>query len=102
MCGIAGVVSIDPDPRLGEVAQRMNEVLVHRGPDGEGLFVCPTGHAALAHRRLAIIDLNTGAQPMKDHARRRTIVFNGEIYNYRELRSAHLASEYPFATESDT
>src|SRR5690242_3133899 len=102
MCGIAGVISIEPDPRLVDVAQQMNSVLEHRGPDGEGLYVCPTGHAALAHRRLAIIDLNTGDQPMTDHIRRRTIVYNGEIYNYRELRAEQLASEYPFATESDT
>jgi asparagine synthase (glutamine-hydrolysing) len=102
MCGIAGVVSIDHDPRLGAIAERMNEVLVHRGPDGEGAYVCPTGHAALVHRRLAIIDLNAGAQPMHDHECRRTIVFNGEIYNYRELRTERLASAYQFATESDT
>src|SRR5262249_52902018 len=62
---------------------------------------CPTGYAALAHRRLAIIDLNTGDQPMTDASGLRTIVYNGEIYNYRELRSEGLA-EYPFATESDT
>jgi asparagine synthase (glutamine-hydrolysing) len=102
MCGIAGVISIDADPRLGAVAERMNEVLAHRGPDGAGVYVCPTGHAALAHRRLAIIDLNTGAQPMQDRARRRSIVFNGEIYNFRDLRAEQLASEYPFETQSDT
>src|SRR5262249_51168113 len=56
---------------------------------------------ALAHRRLAIIDLNTGDQPMTDHAQRCTIVFNGEIYNFRELRS-ELSCDYPFATQSDT
>src|SRR4030081_1682681 len=102
MCGIAGVVSMEPDQALASIALRMNAPLNHRGPDGEGLYVCPTGHAALAHRRLAIIDLNTGAQPMTDRAGRRTIVYNGELYNYRELRAEQLASEYPFATESDT
>src|SRR5579864_8620740 len=102
MCGIAGVVSLEPDPALPALAQRMNDVLAHRGPDGEGIFVCPSGRAALAHRRLAIIDLVTGDQPMTDHAHRRTIVFNGEIYNFRELRATQLSSEYPFSTHSDT
>src|SRR5579864_5319001 len=102
MCGIAGVLSTAADPSLASIAEHMNAALVHRGPDGTGLYTCPSGQVALAHSRLAIIDLNTGDQPMSDHARRRTIVFNGEIYNFRKLREAHLASEYPFATESDT
>src|SRR5262245_60073807 len=101
MCGIAGVIAAQPDIDLRHVAEAMNGPIAHRGPDGHGFFVCPTGHVALAHRRLAIIDLTTGDQPMTDVTKRRTIVYNGEIYNYRELRSEDLA-EYPFATESDT
>ena len=100
MCGIAGVASVRPDAGLESLARRMAAKLAHRGPDGEGIFVAPGQEAALAHKRLAIIDLQTGAQPMTDPDGRRTVVFNGEIYNYREQR-AELAG-YRFATDSDT
>jgi len=78
----------------------MAAVLAHRGPDGEGIFMDPGREAALAHKRLAIIDLQTGAQPMTDSDAGRTVVFNGEIYNYLEQR-AELAG-YRYATESDS
>lgn len=80
--------------------QRMNQMLRHRGPDGEGYLV--DGPAGLAMRRLAIIDLITGNQPIYNEDRSIGIVFNGEIFNYRELREELLARGHHFATQSDT
>lgn len=101
MCGIAGF--------WGEVAEaadarwrleQMAESLAHRGPDGSS---CWLGHdVGLGHRRLAIIDLVTGKQPLWDATERYVIVFNGEIYNYRELRRELEAKRYTFRTQSDT
>ncbi|MCA8927758.1 MAG: asparagine synthase (glutamine-hydrolyzing), partial [Alphaproteobacteria bacterium] len=101
MCGIAGLFDlaglrpVDP-ARLG----RMNAALVHRGPDGEGTHLAPG--IGLGHRRLAIIDLHTGQQPMADAQQRLQIVYNGEIYNYRALRRELEAKGHPFLTQSDT
>jgi asparagine synthase (glutamine-hydrolysing) len=97
MCGLCG--QIDPrgvEPRL---IQRMTDVLRHRGPDGEG-FYCD-GTVALGHRRLAVIDLSGGRQPMRNENGTLWIVFNGEIYNYREVR-AGLRQRHRFTTHSDT
>ena len=103
MCGIAGAVAVrqgaTPDrARLERISRR----IAHRGPDAEGLWVAPSGRAALAHRRLSVIDLATGQQPMLDTSERVGLVFNGEIYNYRELRKALALRGAPFRTESDT
>jgi len=96
MCGIAGLVG----PAASEAAVAgMGDALAHRGPDGEGLWSEPG--IALAHRRLSIIDLEGGAQPMRSASGRWTLVYNGEVYNYRELRAGDLA-EYPYRTECDT
>jgi asparagine synthase (glutamine-hydrolysing) len=104
MCGIAGFVG-----RQGvnaEVLQRMTDALVHRGPDGSGRFIrrCEngTGLVGLGHRRLAIIDLAGGAQPMADAEGQLVLTFNGEIYNYRELRAALARLGHTFQTHSDT
>ncbi|MBM3267054.1 MAG: asparagine synthase (glutamine-hydrolyzing) [Candidatus Sericytochromatia bacterium] len=100
MCGIAGIVELEggqvPDLRLR--LQAMNDLQAHRGPDGEGTWAAGRGNAGLGHRRLAIIDLSTGAQPMTDESGAH-VTFNGEIYNYLELRS-ELGGR--FATRSDT
>lgn len=97
MCGICGW--IDPRGVSQEQIQAMADVLNHRGPDDEGLYV--DGIVGLGHRRLAIIDLNDGHQPMCNEDGTLWIVFNGEIYNYRELR-AHLEASHRFVTHSDT
>lgn len=96
MCGIAGMAG-----RSDEVLVRaMMDTLVHRGPDDAG---CHLGEGvALGHRRLSIIDLDGGHQPMADHTGKRHLVFNGEIYNYRELRTTLAEKGYPFHTASDT
>lgn len=88
MCGIAGLMSLslEPIPDVALGLKAMNQLLRHRGPDGEGEWIHPHQHLGLAHRRLSIIDLTTtGDQPMTDRAGN-WIVFNGEIYNYIELR----------------
>ncbi len=100
MCGIGGVaaLSLTPLPAAKATVETMNSLLEHRGPDGEGTWVHPAEAAAFAHRRLAIIDLATGEQPMTDEAGS-WVTYNGEIYNYRELR-ALLGAD--FKTTSDT
>lgn len=101
MCGISGALSLSNDrvPSLRERLQLMNALLKHRGPDGEGLWVQASERVGLAHRRLSIIDLDTGAQPMQDSGGN-WVSFNGEIYNYLELR-AELGADR-FLTKSDT
>ena len=88
MCGIGGAVSLSrgPVPQLQPALDAMNDLIAHRGPDGEGIWTHPSGHVGFAHRRLAIIDLDTGHQPMRDGAGN-WITYNGEIYNYLELRA---------------
>jgi len=100
MCGIAGVLRADGRPAEGHLVQAMTDVLSHRGPDGDGMFI--DGPVALGHRRLAIIDLSTGDQPMFSDDRSRVVVYNGEIYNYRELRRELEAAGVVFRTASDT
>jgi asparagine synthase (glutamine-hydrolysing) len=100
VCGIAGYWGDLPKEEATALLQRMNASLVHRGPDGEGLWIGP--HVGLAHRRLAIIDLAGGAQPMGSADGRYRIVFNGEIYNHRDLRRQLVGAGYKFHTRSDT
>lgn len=101
MCGIAGLVYLDRDnPVDSRLVKRMCERLVHRGPDDEGLWV--DHHVGLGMRRLSIIDLATGQQPMTNEDRSVWLVFNGQIYNYPELRAELLGRGHRFATRSDT
>jgi asparagine synthase (glutamine-hydrolysing)/amidotransferase len=104
MCGIAGWVDFDRDlARDGATVQAMTRTLACRGPDGEGLWL--SRHAALGHRRLAVIDPVGGGQPMAagpDGAPRAVITFCGEIYNFRELRAELAARGHRFRTRSDT
>src|SRR4051812_33508503 len=105
MCGIAGVVRCNAGLSLADVdgVRRLNAHQRRRGPDGEGLWTSIDGLAALGHRRLAIIDVGeTGAQPMADATERWAITFNGEIYNYRELRRELEQAGRRFVTQSDT
>ena len=101
MCGISGWFDFtDKRPPDEALARAMNDAIRHRGPDGEG-FHFERG-LALGHRRLAIIDLQTGDQPMFTEGRRVAIVFNGEIYNYLELRQILQQRGHVFQTRSDT
>jgi asparagine synthase (glutamine-hydrolysing) len=105
MCGINGVVRLRPGaPTLDrEELQRTSRAQSSRGPDGEGEWLSPSGLAAFGHRRLAIIDLSpTAAQPMCSADGRYVLVFNGEIYNYRELRQELEQAGTRFRTQSDS
>ncbi|HEX9933768.1 MAG TPA: asparagine synthase (glutamine-hydrolyzing), partial [bacterium] len=101
MCGICGAVTGDsgglPD---ADGLKRMCDTLTHRGPDDEGQIIL--AQAALGMRRLSIIDLNTGHQPLSNEDGTIWIVFNGEIYNYKDLRKELIALGHRFKTQSDT
>jgi asparagine synthase (glutamine-hydrolysing) len=101
MCGIAGAIGLSGQQVSGMAARLsvMADLIRHRGPDGEGLWLHEAGHVGFAHTRLAIIDLSTGDQPMRDEAGN-WVAFNGEVYNYRELRAEIGSSQ--FRTTSDT
>jgi asparagine synthase (glutamine-hydrolysing) len=101
MCGICGVMHHDPLSHVDiATLKAMNERLVHRGPDDEGFYVA--GNVGLAMRRLSIIDLQTGDQPVTNETRTIWLVYNGEIYNHGELRSRLEASGHRFQSKSDT
>jgi asparagine synthase (glutamine-hydrolysing) len=101
MCGIAGVVFSDPrHPVDRGVLSRMTDVIRHRGPDADGFHVGPG--VGLGHRRLSIIDLSTGDQPIYNETRSIAIVFNGEIYNFGELVRELEGAGHTFTTRSDT
>lgn len=100
MCGICGVYNLDLRPLdRRDLIDRMSARLKHRGPDSQGKFERP--HLALAIRRLSIIDLKTGDQPLSNETGEVTLVFNGEIYNFRELREGLLERGHRFKTKSD-
>ncbi|MCX7639441.1 MAG: asparagine synthase (glutamine-hydrolyzing) [Pyrinomonadaceae bacterium] len=100
MCGIAGYVNADGKAADLGILQRMNNTIVHRGPDDEGFFV--KENVGLAMRRLSIIDLAGGKQPIHSYDKKKWIVFNGEIYNYRDLRKHLLDKGFELYTNSDT
>jgi asparagine synthase (glutamine-hydrolysing) len=101
MCGIAGVLYADSGRNVDpETLSAMGEAIAHRGPDGHGVF--RTTAAAMIHRRLAIIDPNGGQQPISNEDESIHVVFNGEIYNYRDLRRELESRGHQFRTQSDT
>jgi len=100
MCGITGFVRNDGKPVDEALLARMNEAIRHRGPDEDGFYV--NGSVGMAMRRLAIIDLKSGQQPIHNRDRTAWIVFNGEIYNYLELREKLEKLGHTFYTNSDT
>jgi len=101
MCGICGKLYYDPNRKgSADLVQKMMDTIAHRGPDGEGEYA--VGPVVLGHRRLAIIDLDTGAQPMSNEDKTIWIVYNGEIYNFAALREELRQKGHVFATASDT
>src|SRR5215471_15682038 len=100
MCGIAGTFTFDGAPADRGILQRMIGSLAHRGPDGIGIHI--GSGAGLAHARLSIIDLAGGSQPMCNEDGTLWITFNGEIFNYVELREELIAKGHRFSTRCDT
>src|SRR5215207_5169256 len=101
MCGLAGILNLDGDPVSPVVLRAMCAAISHRGPDGDGVY--SDGAMGLAHRRLAIIDLSpAGHQPMASPDGRHVLVYNGEVYNFQELRGELEAAGFRFRSRSDT
>lgn len=101
MCGIAGIFHLETaKPVDPERVKRMTDAIAHRGPDGAGVWTAPG--VGLGHRRLSIIDLGGGAQPMLSDDEALAVTFNGEIYNFLELRKELESAGYAFRTDSDT
>src|SRR5262245_33016454 len=106
MCGIAGWIGRTTELPNSDVTIAMIQAIAHRGPDGEGIYAGQTRdgnyQVQLGHRRLAIIDLTSGAQPMKTPDDRAIVVYNGEIYNFQSLREELRRLDFSFSTTSDT
>lgn len=101
MCGIAGILNFDTSPVSKNVLKRMTDSIAHRGPDGEGHWV--EGNVGIGHRRLSIIDLsNAGSQPMFSIDKRYVLSYNGEIYNFKELRSELELKGCQFKSQTDS
>ena len=98
MCGIVGFIGARAD--MQEILQKMTDLIAHRGPDGEGHYI--DGPVALGHRRLSIIDLAGGSQPMFNEDGTLAVVFNGEVYNFQSLRQELMEAGHTFTTRSDT
>lgn len=101
MCGICGIVNLDGAPVSPIALRRMTDAIVHRGPDGEGHYI--DGNVGIGHRRLAIIDLSpAGRQPMMTQDRRFVLSYNGEVYNFQELRAELQALGHSFVSRTDS
>jgi asparagine synthase (glutamine-hydrolysing) len=100
MCGICGIFDLSGKPIDRALLAKMNSVIRHRGPDGEGELV--DNEVGLGHRRLSIIDVGGGAQPIGNEDGKIQIVFNGEIYNFIELHDELVKLGHQFKTRSDT
>ena len=101
MCGIAGILNFNREPVAHNQIKAMTDILIHRGPDGEGQYI--DQNVGLGHRRLAIIDLSlAGHQPMQTRNGRFIITYNGEVYNFKELRMQLEVLGYQFHSNTDT
>ena len=96
MCGINGIIS--KEKNKDKLIKEMNNRIIHRGPDAEGIYV--DDYVALGQRRLSIIDIKGGDQPIYNEDKSVLIVYNGEVYNYKELKEE--LKEYKFTTNTDT
>ena len=100
MCGICGIYNHNHEPIEDNLLHRMTSIMNHRGPDGEGMYRAPG--IGLGHRRLSIIDIAGGAQPITNEDGTLHLIFNGEIYNFIELREELEEKGHQFKTRSDT
>ena len=98
MCGFVGFISKDNNKK--KIIKDMADIIVHRGPDSDGYYV--DDNVALGFRRLSIIDLDGGSQPIYNEKKDKVIIFNGEIYNYKEIREDLVNKGHIFSTDSDT
>src|ERR1700677_3240140 len=99
MCGIAGIIELKGGEASADLVRKMTDAIAHRGPDSDGLFI--EGSAGLGHRRLSIIDLSADSnQPFYDASGRYVMVYNGEMYNYAEVKA--MMPDHPFRTAGDT
>ncbi len=107
MCAINGIYKLKHREKTSAQAilERMNNVVIHRGPDDVGFFISENNNeyiVGMAHRRLSIIDLQNGSQPIFSHDKQKVIVYNGEVYNYQELKEKYFTQEDVFSTTTDT
>ena len=102
MCGIAGIIQTQPSRYNNEHIKKMTDALAHRGPDGEGFWQNEDGSSLLGHRRLSVIDLSAAAGQPMNYLGRYSIIHNGEVYNYLELKDELKKKGYTFYTASDT
>lgn len=102
MCGIAGIIQANPSTYSIDHLKKMTDALSHRGPDGEGLWKDDSGSVLLGHRRLSIIDLSEAGQQPMHYLSRYSIIHNGEIYNYVELKEELKKEGYVFRSQTDT
>src|SRR3954465_11607593 len=99
MCGLSGILNVERKPVDPAIIRRMSDCMAHRGPDADGFYI--KDEVALGHRRLSIIDLSTLAnQPLFDESGRFALIFNGEMYNFMEVKKE--LKGYPFKTNSDS
>ena len=105
MCGICGIYAYDDDALLVDkkLLTAMRDTMIHRGPDDKGLYISPDGRLGLGHRRLSIIDLSpAGRNPMSNEDGTVWIVYNGEVYNFKEIRKDLEGHGHRFHTHTDT
>src|SRR5438132_11873587 len=102
MCGIAGIITTQPALLSAHRLKKMTDALAHRGPDGEGCWINQNNTTGFGHRRLSIIDLSSAAAQPMHYLNRYTILHNGEIYNYIELKETLQQKGYTFSSQSDT
>ena len=100
MCGFVGFADKTSKKEKEKIIKNMTDQIIHRGPDGEGYY--SDSFVALGHRRLSIIDIAGGNQPMYTKDKKLAVVFNGEIYNYQALKEELIKKGYKFETKSDT
>ncbi|MEA3507139.1 MAG: asparagine synthetase B, partial [Elusimicrobiota bacterium] len=105
MCGICGVINLDKEPVSERLVEQMTSTLYHRGPDDKGFYFNNTSRSinvGMGMRRLSIIDLDTGSQPIYSEDNKVVTIFNGEIYNFRELKKSLIQKGHKFHTKTDT
>src|SRR5205807_9186342 len=102
MCGLAAIIATDGQRDVSQIIERLTKALAHRGPDGAGFHFFRSRSAALGHRRLSIVDLECGAQPMSNEDGTLWVILNGEIFNHLELRGELEALGHKFRTRVDT